>query len=361
MLQALAQDGLAPRILSRLSKTGQPTIATWISGAIALAAVSLGELNAVAQFVTILFLTLYVTINLSAALEKVVGDLSYRPTINVPWYVSLIGALGAVLVMFLINPYACIFAILFELSLYLYLHRLTWQKQWGDVRAGFWIALARFSLLRLRNHSRDPRNWRPIILLFSGNVAKRISLVRLANWFNQNRGLVTACNIIVGELELESADIKNKRLEMERVLEEEHLVAFSEVDVVQDYESGIINIIQSNGIAGLQSNTVMFGWPEKLERLESILRIMRVVSWAGKSTIIARPKWAHEPGQEKRIDIWWRGKQRNGDLMLLLAYLLNLNPEWSDARIVVRSIVESDQERDIVADSLSGADTRDAY
>ena len=60
-------------------------IATWMSGAIALAAVALGGLNAVAQFVTILFLTLYVTINMASALESLVGDPSYRPTIKVPW------------------------------------------------------------------------------------------------------------------------------------------------------------------------------------------------------------------------------------------------------------------------------------
>jgi amino acid transporter len=353
VLQALAQDGLAPGFLARLSKTGQPTIATWISGAIALLAVSLGELNAVAQFVTILFLTLYVTINLSAALEKLVSDPSYRPTINVPWYVSLLGSIGAVVVMFLINPYACIVAVILESTLYLYLRRRAWQKQWGDVRAGFWVALARFALLRLRTHSDDPRNWRPIILLFSGDVAKRIGLVRLANWFNQNRGLVTACQIIVGDPEQDNIDIKHKRLQMEHILDEEQLVAFSEVDYVTDYESGIIDIAQANGIAGLRSNTVMFGWPEKQERLESILHIMRVVSKAGKSTIIARLRWAHEPGQKKRIVIWWRGKQKNGDLMLLLAYLLNLNPEWRDAKIEVRSIVESEEERDSMAASLS--------
>ena len=70
VLQALAQDGLAPSFLARLSQTGQPAVATWISGALALVAVALGGLNAVAQFVTILFLTLYVTINLSAAAER---------------------------------------------------------------------------------------------------------------------------------------------------------------------------------------------------------------------------------------------------------------------------------------------------
>jgi amino acid transporter len=99
VLQSLSRDGLAPSFLARTSTTGQPTIATWVSGAIALAAVALGGLNAVAQFVTILFLTLYVTINLAAAIENLVGDPSFRPTIRVPWWVSLLGSIGAIAVM----------------------------------------------------------------------------------------------------------------------------------------------------------------------------------------------------------------------------------------------------------------------
>jgi len=237
--------------------------------------------------------------------------------------------------------------------LYGYLRRRAIKKRWGDVRAGLWIALARFALLKLRNYDVDPRNWRPQILLFVGDTAKRIGLVRLANWFNQNRGLVTACQLVVGDLKQNNVDTEHKRREMNRTLSEQGLIAFSEVDVVPEYESGAIDIAQANGIAGLQSNTVMFGWPKKPERLESILRIMRAVSYAGKSSIIARLNWAHEPGQEKQIDIWWRGLQNNGDLMLLLAYLLNLNPEWNDATIVVRSIVENEKERNSMAASLN--------
>jgi hypothetical protein len=90
----------------------------------------------------------------------------------------------------------------------------------------------------------------------------------------------------------------------------------------------------------------MFGWSKRTERLASQLRIMRAVANAGKSTVIARINWAHEPGQEKRIDLWWGGLQNNGDLMLLLAHLLRLNPEWSDARLIVRSIARSGRERD---------------
>ena len=55
---------------------------------------ALGDLNAVGRWVTIFFLTLYVMINLSAALERLVGDPSYRPTIRVPWFVSLSGSVG---------------------------------------------------------------------------------------------------------------------------------------------------------------------------------------------------------------------------------------------------------------------------
>jgi hypothetical protein len=257
----------------------------------------------------------------------------------------MIGSLGAVVVMFLINPYACIAAIVFETVLYFYLRRRSMQKRWGDVRAGLWIALARFALLKLRRHKVESRNWRPQILLFSGDPNKRIGLVRLANWFNQNRGLVTACQLVTGDLKETNYDIEGTLREMDKALIREGLVAFSEVNVVPDFESGVIGIMQAKGIANLRSNTIMFGWPEKEGRLESILRITRAASNAGKSTIITRLNWAHEPGREKRIDIWWRGRKRNGDLMLLLAYLLNLNPEWDNTVITVRSVVESKAKR----------------
>jgi hypothetical protein len=123
--------------------------------------------------------------------------------------------------------------------------------------------------------------------------------------------------------------------------------------VVRDFETGVIDVTQANGIADLQCNTVMFGWPTKPGRLAAQLRIMRAISHAGKSTIIARINWAHEPGQEKRIDLWWGGQQNNGDLMLLLAHLLRLNPEWQDARLVVRSIARSEEERQSQLEGLA--------
>ena len=260
--------------------------------------------------------------------------------------------MGAIVVMFLISPWACLAAVVLESALYIHLRRRAMRKRWGDVRAGAWVALARWALLKLRHHDLDPRNWRPQILLFGGDPGKRAGLVRLASWFNQDRGVVTVCRLIVGDLD-RLREVEQIRGEMDRELEEAGVVAFPEVDVVADFETGVLDVAQANGIAGLHSNTVMFGWSRRKERLESQLRIMRAMAYAGKNTIITRLNWAHEPGREKRIDIWWGGLQNNGDLMLLLAYLLRLNPGWRDSRICIRSVARDEGERRLQIEGLA--------
>jgi hypothetical protein len=305
----------------------------------ALAAVGLGDLNAVGRWVTIFFLTLYVMINLAAALEKLAGDPYYRPTIRVPWAISLLGSMGAILVMFLINPMVCILALLLEYILYLLLRRRALKSSWGDVRVGLWTAIARFSLMRLRNLTWHPRNWRPQILVFTSNPINRLGLVRLATWFNQNRGVVTVCQLMQGDLEKEDIHLPDRCHEMDEILLDKGLVGFGKVGVVRDLESGIISTVQANGFAGLQANTVMFGWPDNHEGMVRLLKIMRTLEKLELSTIIARLPNPDGLERQSRIDIWWRGRQHNGDLMLLLAHLLTLNNEWRDSRIFLRTII----------------------
>jgi len=348
VLQSLAQDRLAPSFLAKLSKTGQPTISTWISGAIALIAVALGDLNAVAQFVTILFLTLYVMINLSAALESLTGDASYRPKIKVPWFVSLLGSFGAIAVMFLISPIACVAGISFEIILFLILRRRSMNKEWGDVRAGFWGTLARFALLKLKKHENDPRNWRPNILVFAGDLKKRLPLVKLANFLNQRRGILTVCNMIIGNLKKDEVNIKEETEKMDEILEEAGIQAFNEIDIVSKFEDGTINITQANGIAGLHSNTIMFGWSDKRKRMISMLKTIRTISGLQKSSLLVRINELSEISEHDRIDIWWRGKHSNGDMMLLLAHLLSLNDEWKNAKIIIHTIILREEDREFM-------------
>ena len=352
VLQALARDGLAPKIFEKTTRSGQPMIATWATGIIAIIAVSLGDLNAVGRWVTIFFLTLYVMINLAAALEKLAGDPYYRPTIRVHWIISLLGSTGAVAVMFLISPPVCITAIAVVTVLFFFLRRWTLKSSMGDVRIGLWTAIARFSLLKLRHRTWHPRSWRPQILLFASYPASRLGLVRLATWFNQNRGVVTIYRLVQGDLSKEDVPIPDDHQDLEETLLDHGLVGFCKVSVVSDIESGIINTVQANGFAGLQGNTAMFGWSDTKQGLTRLLRIMRILERLGISTIIARLPTLEGPFRRKRIDVWWRGKQRNGDMMLMLSHLLSLNSEWRNAGIYIRTIINVKNHRETMEKRL---------
>jgi amino acid transporter len=353
VLQALAKDGLVPKFIGRMSKTGQPTIATLIGGLIALSAVAMGSLNKVAQLVTVLFLTLYLIENLVATVENLVRDPSYRPTLKIHWSISLLGVCGIIVVMFLISVKASLLAIGFEALIWLYLRRKNLVATWGGVWAGVWGSLARLSLYKLAHQVSAPRSWRPNILLFSDRIQEKVGQVRMSGWFNQNNGILTVCDIMPGQPEKDVEAAQQRENEMARFLESEGIVAFSEVDIMDDFESGVLSVIQANGMGSLRANTIAFGWPNRPERLQAMLRIIRKIAHIGKASLIIRPQPLTGPSRFDRIDIWWRGKFNNGDLMLLMAYLITLAPKWRNANLYLRSIVTNDTTQPDIEESLT--------
>ena len=344
-LQALANDGLAPRILARQPKPGgEPVIGLTVTIAIALAGVMLGNLNAVAPVVSMFFLTVYGMVNLIAAAETLSGDASWRPQFEVSPLLCLAGAVGCTWVMFLIQPSAAAAAIVVEVGLWLLLARRRLKSDWGDVRRGVYESLIRWSLVRLAEHPMTARNWRPHVLVFASNVERRLDLIRFGGWFSQGRGVVTVCELVVGDLLSGKIDPREREMRIARVLAREHLVAFGEVDVVDDVVSGITNVAQANGMAGLDSNTILLGWPDERERLIQFLRVVRRLERVNKSVIIGRVQAGLMPrgGERRVLQVWWGGLQHNGDLMLLLAHLVRENREWRDARIELRSIASNE-------------------
>ncbi|MEA2097192.1 MAG: hypothetical protein U9P73_10945, partial [Candidatus Cloacimonadota bacterium] len=218
--------------------------------------------------------------------------------------------------------------------------------------AGFWGTLARFALLKLKKHANDPRNWRPNILVFAGDVKKRLPLVQLANFLNQRRGILTVCNMIIGNLKRNEIDIKKETEKMDETLDQAGILAFNEVNVVSHFESGTINITQANGIAGLHSNTIMFGWSDKQKRMISMLKTIRTISGLHKSSLLVRINESPETSGRNRIDIWWRGKHSNGDLMLLLAHLLSLNDEWKNSKVFIHTIILREEDREFMMENV---------
>ncbi|MEZ4387004.1 MAG: Na-K-Cl cotransporter [Candidatus Krumholzibacteriia bacterium] len=348
-LQALARDGLAPRLLAGGRDPRWELLPGLVlSLVIALVAVMLGNLNAVAAVVSMFFLTVYGTTNLVTAFETLGGDPSWRPGLRVHWSINLLGGLSCLGTMFLIAPVAATLAIVCELGLFLLLSRRERQAGWGDARRGLYESLIRWALVRLGERPVSQRNWRPHTMVFVQSLERDLDLVRYADWFSQGRGVVTVCQLLVGDLDEEREDLPGRLDDMKAVLREEELVAFPEIDIVADVVDGIVSVAQANGMAGLSSNTVLLGWPSDPALQEAFLRTQRRLARLRKSLVIGRIKPRHQfrrIGRQREIHVWWGGLQRNGDLMLLLAYLLSRNPEWRDARVRILSVATTETMR----------------
>jgi amino acid transporter len=343
-LQALASDGLAPRLLRPRSGGARDLLPGMIVAlSIAVAAVFLGNLNAVAAVVSMFFLTVYGTVNIVAAFEALSGDPSWRPKIKVPWPIPLAGGIACMVVMVLISPAAGLLALVAEFTLWMVLSRKAQKARWGDARRGLYEALIRWALIRLNERPMSARNWRPHILAFVVDPLKELDLIRFGDWFSQGRGVVTVCNLVVGDLMNEELDLAGRRQRIKEVIEAEEIVVFPEVDAVNDIVEGIINVSQANGMAGMASNTVLLGWPDSVELRAEFLRVMRRLERLKKSFVLGRirPRYMFQREQPK-IHVWWGGLERNGDLLLLLAHLLNSNPEWRGATVEIMSIASSE-------------------
>jgi len=342
-LEAMVDDRVLPAPLGRrLGPIDGPGVPLLVSTALALVAVALGDLDAIAPLLTMFFLTTYGTINFVAGLEQLSGDPSYRPTFRIPWWVSLAAAVACFYVMFLINPIALVIALLFEFGVYVFMRRRAMTAPWGDLRRGAMMSLVRSTVIRLSKMPADPRNWRPNILLFAGDLDRDPDLARFAGWLVQDRGILTVSKLVLGTIQ----DLSSQRSEQEIALAEQlralDVVGFPEVEIVDDFENGAVSIAQANGIAGIHSNTVMFGWADGEQRQAEILRVIERLSYLGKSAVICRavPRgWNDGPRQ---IHVWWGGLKQNGDMLVLFAHLLSLNPTWRNAHIVINSIATSE-------------------
>ena len=343
-LEAMVHDRVLPRFMGRRIRFVEgPGVPLVLSLLVALGAVMIGDLNAVAPALTMFFLTTYGMINLVAGVEKLAGDPSFRPTMNVPWWVSIAGALGCFWVMFLISPLVLVVAVVVEVGVYLLMRRRALVAPWGDLRRGALVALVRSTVMQLRRLPQNPRNWRPNILLFSGSPLRRPALARLGSWLTRDRGILTVSEVWEGDLLELAPAVPQAEQRLNEQLEELGIAGFGEVEIVPSFPSGVLAIAQANGIAGIESNTVMFGWSGKEERRAEVLAVIERLSRLGISAIIASPHEIDTSTRRRRvIDVWWGGLQQNGDMLVLLAHLMTLNPEWRDAIITVKNVATSD-------------------
>lgn len=352
-LEAVSTDRVVPKwMASRLGSPTEPRAAVLLTGAIAVGVIWAGDIDAVAPVITMFFLNTYGMVNLVAAIEKVVGNPSFRPRFAVPVLVPALGALGCYGAMFLINAPATVAAIVVTYGIYFALRRRETVETWGDVRSGVWTSLARFALLKLERHAPDPRNWRPNLMVFTGQPHNRQRLVALADWLSLGRGVVTFSQLITG-----AAGDPNKptlrRTARERIrayIRENRMAAFAEAQIVPDFASGAVAVAQSHGVGRLEANTVLMGWSGSPGGRAMLLRVLRDLADLGKSVLFLRVDEARGFGDRRTIQVWWGGRGGNGDLMLLLAHLVRRHRDWDGARLRVLRMVGREDAVDAVRD-----------
>jgi amino acid transporter len=349
ILQALAFDRVVPRsFAAQLGSATEPRLAIIVTTVIATAVIWMGNLDFVAPIITMFFLNTYGMINLTAGIERLVGNPSFRPHFKVPWAVSLIGAAGCYGAMFLIHVPATIVAILISYGIFIMLERRSLQHNWGDIRSGIWFALTRFGLIRLDSVPWHVKNWRPNIAVLTESVDTEDRLIEMGSWLSSGRGIVTVHNLLVGDMDkLAKRGLRTTWCNhIQNYFREHGVSAFAECTIVNSFHEGAITTLQVHGIAGLEPNVALLSWSSRKEVQEAQLRLMCDLVVLKKSVLLLHSDSNRSFKKKRQIDVWWRGRDRNAELMLLLAHIISQSPSWEGAKIRVLRLLHSEEGRE---------------
>lgn len=350
ILQSIARDRIFPWLRPFAEGAGEsenPRCGVLFSAGIAVAAISMGNLNFIAPVVSMFFLISYGLLNYATFSEARSASPSFRPRFHFfDARLSLLGALGCLGAMLAINPGASVAALAVLFAIHQYLKRTAGPARWADSQHSYHFQRIRENLLSMAAEPEHPRGWRPCILAFCDDRERRNRLLRFASWIEGGSGLTTAVQIIEGE-GAQSLQLRDKaRKELQDHIEEEGLKIFSRTLAAPDFRVGVEALLQSFGIGSIRANMVLLSKADQLHRAEENegqIRYGRELQEAirlGCNVVVLDSKeaeWAaiEESAPEQRlIDVWWWG-DKTSHLMLLLAYLMTRSEEWSDAKIRV--------------------------
>ncbi len=363
ILQAFAKDGVFQNLRPFAAGSGEanePRLATVLTFVISQAAILLvADLNAIAPLITMFFMLTYGLLNLATFYEAITKNPSYRPRFRYShWLTSLAGAAGCLLVMFLINWMWALVAIFGMACVYLYISQKEVETRWGDLHRGLLFERTRKNLLKLEKELHHPKNWRPIILAFSGASWERPQLAVYGHWFTAGHGVLTLGYVIQGDVENRLERLQSQERILNAFIQEQKLEAFPAVVAAPTISAGMESLVQTHGLGALRPNTVLLGWPNHAEKIVPFSTTLRSIHALERSVIAMR---FNEPALELdhrtvplgTIDVWWRGNQ-NGELMLLLAHLLAQNQRWRSRPIRLLRMIENEAGREEVLNHLEG-------
>ena len=361
-LQALGLDGIFPiKGLNRWTAKGkkkdnEPVNGSIITCLIAFIFVAAGDINSVAEVISMFFMVTYGAICTISFLEHFSADPSYRPTFRSHWALSLLGAVSALWLMFKMNaPYAFLSLALMGV-IYLYISKYNSDKG-GLVKLFRGVLFQLNRRLQVYVQKKDYSNpnvyWRPFAVVISDHTFKRRDAFDLLRWWSLKYGFGTYIHYVKGylsaETHVETQDV------MRRLL---HLAEGNKSRVVMDtivspsYTSALAQVIQLNGISGKGHNLILFDYqrdiPEEVNQIAENYGMLKATEF---DVAILSTNYRGF-GRREKIHLWVGFRDYdNATLMILLAYILLGHPDWKGGEIEIYTLYEPGQ-RNETADRL---------
>jgi amino acid transporter len=356
ILQSLAGDKIFP-FLNPFAKgsgpTSNPRRGVLLSAGIAYATVAFGQLNLIAPVVSMFFLISYGLLNYATYYEARTQSPSFRPRFRYfnKW-LSLAGALACLGAMLAVDLIAGIIAVVVIFAIFQYLRRTAGPARWADSRRSYHLQRSREHLLAAAAEPEHPRNWRPQILAFSDDAERRAQVLKFASWIEGESGLTTAVRVLEGRGSQMRPLKKRAEEELQLDIIKHNFSAFSRVVVAPSLQIGIEAVVQSYGIGALKANTILLNWlgrwPNRFIGIydPAFTRNLQTVHMHECNLIMldVKPdKWDalfQVDRHDLVIDVWWHG-DATSHLMLIMAYLMTRSELWSDARIRLLALNDS--------------------
>jgi len=331
ILQAVASDKILPRIFARgQGVNNEPRNALILTFLIAEGGILIGELNAIAEVVSMFYISAYGFINLSFALEKWASS-DFRPSFKIPGWIGIIGFAASFIVMFKMNTMAMFASMVIVGLIYLILKRKQFQLDFGDVWQSVYSTLIRTSLHKIDQRELEQRNWKPNIILFSGGTENRPHLLEFGKNLVGKHGFLSNFDLI--EDKEKKILLSKHEQSVKDELSKEFQGIFSRKQTVNDMYSGIETIAQTYGFSGVEPNTVILNWIRKGQDSVRFVHMLNTISNLDLNLILVDYDRSFGFGKYETIDIWWRGGGHNGNFALSLTKFLWVSDQWRHAKL----------------------------
>ncbi len=364
ILQALSRDRIIELLgtFSQGSQKGdEPRHAMLMTLLISLGVIGFagqGEggaaLNAVAAIVTIFFLYAYGIVNLAGFVESFGSNPSFRPRFKFfHWSTALLGTVACFFTATLISFGAAVAAVAIITLLFIYLSRKELKVNYGDARRGFVYQNIRKNLNNLSHLPLHPKNWRPTLLLINHRANAEVSMLTIADLLTGKHGLAQWIAFIPSSKGQTIAAVRSTQLmRMDEVIKKNQFDIFPEAVVYHDIHETQTAVIQSVSLNPLKPNLLLLPWQETSDLLEPYYQLARLGLSLHYSVLFFINRGLPAASRPKTIDLWWRG-EKNGSLLVILAYLISCHPDWTNSSIRLLRAIPKDSDEEAAHLELS--------